>query len=116
MAAKVWATIIDGLAARFDAPRALIASDVGTVLQDLADKGVVRKERGEVGSFRCPCTAGCEEKRKAKRQLCLIRSSSLTQVKFDRKREGINSLFSLCHLHAVMILLPRPTGSCASLH
>ena len=34
--------IIDGLAARFDAPRALIAGDVGTMLQDLADKGVVR--------------------------------------------------------------------------
>ena len=34
--------IIDGLAARFNAPRALIAGDVGTMLQDLADKGVVR--------------------------------------------------------------------------
>jgi pyrroloquinoline quinone biosynthesis protein D len=34
--------IIDGLATRFDAPRALIAEDVSTMLQDLADKGVVR--------------------------------------------------------------------------
>jgi pyrroloquinoline quinone biosynthesis protein D len=34
--------IIDGLAARFDAPRAMIAGDVSTMLQDLADKGVVR--------------------------------------------------------------------------
>jgi pyrroloquinoline quinone biosynthesis protein D len=35
-------SIIDGLATRFDAPRALIAGDVGAMLQDLADKGVVR--------------------------------------------------------------------------
>jgi pyrroloquinoline quinone biosynthesis protein D len=35
-------SIIDALAARFDAPRGLIAGDVGTMLQDLADKGVVR--------------------------------------------------------------------------
>jgi pyrroloquinoline quinone biosynthesis protein D len=34
--------IIDSLAARFDAPRALIAGDVVTMLQDLAEKGVVR--------------------------------------------------------------------------
>ena len=34
--------IIDDLAARFDAPRDLIAGDVGTMLQDLADKGVLR--------------------------------------------------------------------------
>jgi pyrroloquinoline quinone biosynthesis protein D len=34
--------IIDGLAARFDAPRDLIVGDVATMLQDLADKGVVR--------------------------------------------------------------------------
>jgi pyrroloquinoline quinone biosynthesis protein D len=34
--------IIDGLAARFDAPRDLIAGDVTTMLRDLADKGVVR--------------------------------------------------------------------------
>ena len=34
--------IIDGLAARFDAPRVLIAGDVETMLRDLADKGVVR--------------------------------------------------------------------------
>jgi pyrroloquinoline quinone biosynthesis protein D len=34
--------IIDDLAARFDAPRALIAGDVATMLQDLADKGVLR--------------------------------------------------------------------------
>jgi pyrroloquinoline quinone biosynthesis protein D len=34
--------IIAGLAARFDAPRAMIAEDVSTMLQDLADKGVVQ--------------------------------------------------------------------------
>jgi pyrroloquinoline quinone biosynthesis protein D len=34
--------VIDELATRFDAPRDLIAGDVGTMLQDLADKGVVR--------------------------------------------------------------------------
>jgi pyrroloquinoline quinone biosynthesis protein D len=34
--------IIDALALRFDAPRDLIAGDVATMLQDLADKGVVR--------------------------------------------------------------------------
>lgn len=34
--------IIDELATRFDAPRAMIAGDVATMLQDLADKGVVR--------------------------------------------------------------------------
>ncbi|HME25263.1 MAG TPA: pyrroloquinoline quinone biosynthesis peptide chaperone PqqD [Acetobacteraceae bacterium] len=34
--------IIDDLAVRFDAPRALIAGDVVTMLRDLADKGVVR--------------------------------------------------------------------------
>jgi pyrroloquinoline quinone biosynthesis protein D len=36
------AAIIDCLAARFDAPRDLIAGDVATLLQDLADKGVIR--------------------------------------------------------------------------
>jgi pyrroloquinoline quinone biosynthesis protein D len=34
--------IIDDLAARFEASRALIAGDVTTMLGDLADKGVVR--------------------------------------------------------------------------
>ena len=34
--------IIDELTARYDAPRALIAGDVETMLSDLADKGVVR--------------------------------------------------------------------------
>ncbi len=34
--------IIDDLAARYQAPRALIAGDVETMLRDLADKGVVR--------------------------------------------------------------------------
>jgi pyrroloquinoline quinone biosynthesis protein D len=33
--------MIDALAAKFDAPRAEIASDVKTLLQDLADKGTV---------------------------------------------------------------------------
>ncbi len=34
--------IIDDLAVRYDAPRTLIADDVEAMLQDLADKGVVR--------------------------------------------------------------------------
>ncbi len=34
--------IIDDLAARFDAPRGVIAGDVATMLQDLVDKGVLR--------------------------------------------------------------------------
>jgi pyrroloquinoline quinone biosynthesis protein D len=34
--------IIDSLATRFDAPRGLIAEDVSTMVQNLADKGVVR--------------------------------------------------------------------------
>lgn len=34
--------IIDDLAARFDAPRPLIAGDVTTMLSDLVDKGVLR--------------------------------------------------------------------------
>ncbi len=34
--------IIDQLAARFDAPRAVLAADVGAMLQDLADKGAIR--------------------------------------------------------------------------
>lgn len=34
--------IVDDLAARYDAPRALIATDVGTMLDDLADKGAIR--------------------------------------------------------------------------
>jgi len=33
--------IIDDLAARFDAPRAVIAEDVGVMLRDLSDKGAV---------------------------------------------------------------------------
>ena len=34
--------IIDDLAARFEAPRKLIAGDVTTMLSDLVDKGVLR--------------------------------------------------------------------------
>lgn len=34
--------IVDDLAARYDAPRDLIATDVGTMLDDLADKGAIR--------------------------------------------------------------------------
>jgi pyrroloquinoline quinone biosynthesis protein D len=34
--------IIDDLAARFDAPRVLIAGDVTTMLQGLVEKGVLR--------------------------------------------------------------------------
>ena len=33
--------VIDALAAAFDAPRAVIAGDVTTMLQDLVDKGVL---------------------------------------------------------------------------
>ncbi len=33
--------VIDALAQRFDAPRAVIATDVIAMLQDLADKGVL---------------------------------------------------------------------------
>jgi pyrroloquinoline quinone biosynthesis protein D len=40
--ARCLGVIIDDLAVRFDAPRALIAGDVVTMLRDLADKGVVR--------------------------------------------------------------------------
>ncbi len=36
-------TIIDDLAARFDAPRATIAADVLEMLQDLVDRGVLRR-------------------------------------------------------------------------
>jgi pyrroloquinoline quinone biosynthesis protein D len=36
------AAIIDDLATRYEAPRALIAGDVETLLRDLSDKGVVR--------------------------------------------------------------------------
>lgn len=35
-------TIIEELAKRFDAPRAMIVGDVTTMLSDLANKGVVR--------------------------------------------------------------------------
>ena len=35
------AQVIDALAARFDAPRAVIGGDVTTMLQDLVDKGVL---------------------------------------------------------------------------
>ena len=34
--------IIDDLAARFDAPRAVLAADVSSMLSDLAEKGAVR--------------------------------------------------------------------------
>jgi pyrroloquinoline quinone biosynthesis protein D len=40
--ARSLGAIIDDLAARFDAPRTLIAGDVSAMLQDLADKGVLR--------------------------------------------------------------------------
>lgn len=40
--ARSLGVIIDELATRFDAPRALIAGDVATMLRDLADKGVVK--------------------------------------------------------------------------
>jgi pyrroloquinoline quinone biosynthesis protein D len=43
--ARTLGAIIDELAARYDAPRALIAGDVETMLSDLADKGVVRWRR-----------------------------------------------------------------------
>ena len=33
--------VIDALAARFDAPRGVIAADVTAMLQDLSDKGVL---------------------------------------------------------------------------
>jgi pyrroloquinoline quinone biosynthesis protein D len=36
------AAIVDDLAARFEAPRDVIAVDVVAMLQDLADKGVIR--------------------------------------------------------------------------
>jgi pyrroloquinoline quinone biosynthesis protein D len=34
--------IVDDLAARFNAPRAVLATDVATMLTDLAEKGAVR--------------------------------------------------------------------------
>jgi pyrroloquinoline quinone biosynthesis protein D len=40
--ARSLGAIIDDLAARYEAPRALIAGDVETMLRDLGDKGVVR--------------------------------------------------------------------------
>ncbi|MBV8168020.1 MAG: pyrroloquinoline quinone biosynthesis peptide chaperone PqqD [Alphaproteobacteria bacterium] len=40
--ARSAAAIIDDLAARFDAPRATIETDVLEMLQDLIDRGVVR--------------------------------------------------------------------------
>lgn len=39
---RTLAVIADTLAARFEAPRDLIVADVVTLLQDLADKGVIR--------------------------------------------------------------------------
>jgi len=35
------AAIVEDLAAKFSAPRDVIAGDVGTLLQDLADKGIM---------------------------------------------------------------------------
>ena len=35
--------IVDDLAARFDAPRETIAADVAEMLQDLVDRGVLRR-------------------------------------------------------------------------
>jgi pyrroloquinoline quinone biosynthesis protein D len=40
--ARTLGAIIDDLAARFDAPRDVIAGDVVAMLRDLADKGVLR--------------------------------------------------------------------------
>ncbi len=40
--ARPLGAIIDDLAVRFDAPRDVIAGDVAAMLQDLADKGVLR--------------------------------------------------------------------------
>ena len=40
--ARSLGAIIDELATQFDAPRALIAGDVSTMLEDLATKGVLR--------------------------------------------------------------------------
>ncbi len=40
--ARTIAAIADTLASRFEAPRELILTDVVTLLQDLADKGVIR--------------------------------------------------------------------------
>jgi pyrroloquinoline quinone biosynthesis protein D len=40
--ARSLSAILDDLAARFDAPRDVIAADVAAMLQDLADKGVLR--------------------------------------------------------------------------
>ncbi|AZI37682.1 coenzyme PQQ synthesis protein D [Caenibius tardaugens NBRC 16725] len=40
--ARTIASIADTLASRFEAPRELILTDVVTLLQDLADKGVIR--------------------------------------------------------------------------
>jgi len=40
--ARTLGAIIDELAARYEAPRALIAGDVETMLGDLTNKGVVR--------------------------------------------------------------------------
>ena len=37
--------IVDSLAARYQAPRELIAKDVATMLQDLADKGFLTEAR-----------------------------------------------------------------------
>jgi pyrroloquinoline quinone biosynthesis protein D len=41
-ATRTLGAIIDDLAVRYAAPRGLIAGDVRTMLQDLAEKGVVR--------------------------------------------------------------------------
>ncbi len=40
--ARTLAAIYDDLAARFDAPRDLIATDVASMLGDLADRGAIR--------------------------------------------------------------------------
>ncbi len=40
--ARTLGAIIDDLTARFDAPRDVIAGDVVAMLEDLADKGVLR--------------------------------------------------------------------------
>ena len=39
---RTFGAIVDDLAARFNAPRELIATDVGAMLRDLAEKGAIR--------------------------------------------------------------------------
>jgi len=41
---KTEAAIVDDLAARFDAPREMIASDVAAMLDDLQNRGAIRRQ------------------------------------------------------------------------